>query len=204
LLDCCYYSIAPANGSRQIFEPEEKMKKFFLLTLFATLFVYAVPAIDLPPPPTGFTWQEIPELKAAILRPDGWFFRREQNKGTLAYFITKENIEKNGEFQTGLTVNVFRLKKDTAVEKGKDFIEQLATKKHGEKWTREVGPFKEFGCLTRDTDSSGTTVVQTLMVANPKTNTLYLLIFESPESEWDSAWKIGKQILDTLAIDDEI
>jgi len=42
------------------------------------------------------------------------------------------------------------------------------------------------------------------MVANPKTNTLYLFIFESPETNWDSAWKIGKQILDSLVIDDEI
>jgi hypothetical protein len=31
-----------------------------------------------------------------------------------------------------------------------------------------------------------------------------MFIFESPESEWDAAWKIGEQIMDTLAIDDEI
>jgi hypothetical protein len=80
----------------------------------------------------------------------------------------------------------------------------LAAKKRGEKWATDVGPFKEFGCLTRDTDPRGTTIVQTLMVANPKTNTLYLLIFESLEANWDSAWKIGKQIVDSLAIDDEI
>jgi hypothetical protein len=42
------------------------------------------------------------------------------------------------------------------------------------------------------------------MVANPKTNTLYLIIFESPEAEWDMAWKAGQKIMDTLALDDEI
>jgi hypothetical protein len=42
------------------------------------------------------------------------------------------------------------------------------------------------------------------MVSNPKTNILYLFIFESPEASWDSAWKTGKQIMDTLAIDDEM
>ncbi len=56
----------------------------------------------------------------------------------------------------------------------------------------------------KDTDSSGTSISQTLTVANPKTNTLYMFIFESPESEWDAAWKTGKQIMDTVAIDDEI
>ena len=180
------------------------MRGLLLLTFLASLFVHAVPAIDLPAPPPGFTWQEIPELKAAFLRPEGWFFKREEDKGTLAYFITKESIENGGEFQTGLTVNVFRHKKDSAVETAKYYVDQLAAKKHGEKWSKEVGPFKEFGCLIKDTDSSGTIVSQTLMVANPKTNTLYLFIFESPESDWDSAWKIGKQIMDALAIDDDI
>jgi hypothetical protein len=176
------------------------MKALVLLTLFATFLVQTMSAIDLPTPPPGFTGQEIPELKAALLKPNGWFFKREEQKGTLAYFITKENIEKNGQFQTGLTVNVFRLKKDSAVERGKNIIDQLAAAKHGEKFARDVGPFREFGCLTKDTDASGTSVVHTLTVANPKTNTLYLFIFESPESDWEAAWKTGKQIMNALAI----
>jgi hypothetical protein len=183
---------------------EKAVRGLLLLTLLASLFAHAGPATDLPAPPAGFTWQEIPELKAAFLRPKSWFFKREEGKDTLAYFITKESIENGGEFQTGLTVNVFRHKKDSAVETAKYYVDQLAAKKHGEKRARDVGPFKEFGCLTRDTDASGTSVVQTLMVANPKTNTLYLFIFGSPETNWDSAWKIGKQIMDSLVIDDEI
>lgn len=175
-----------------------------LLTLVLMISVRIVVAVDVPQPPPGFTWQEIPELKAAFLKPNGWFFRREEQKSTLAYFITKENIDKNGQFQTGLTINVFHLKKDPAVEKGKYMIDQISTAKHGEKWSRDFGPFREFGCLAKDTDSSGTTVANYLAVANPKTNTLYLFIFESPESDWDSAWTTGKQIMDTLAIDDEI
>jgi hypothetical protein len=180
------------------------MKKVILLTFLAVVFVQTMSAVELPAPPAGFTWQEISELKAAFLRPNGWFFKREEQKGTLAYFITKENIDKGGEFQTGLTVNVFHLKTDSAVERGKGLINQLAVDKHGEKWAQDVGPFREFGCLYKDTDASGTSVVHTLTVANTKTNTLYLFIFESPEADWDAAWKLGKQIMDTLAIDDEI
>lgn len=180
------------------------MKKALSLILLAALFGQVISAIELQTPPPGFTWQQIPELKASFLRPSNWFLKREEQKGTLAYFITKENIENNGQFQTGLTINVFRLKKESAVERGKYIIDQLATAKHGDKWAKEVGPFKEFGCLTKDTDSSGTTVSQTLSVANPKTNTLYLFIFESPERDWDASWKIGKRILDALTIDDEI
>ncbi len=87
------------------------MKKLVMLTLFASLIVLSTSAIDLPAAPTGFTWQEIPELKAAFLKPSGWFFKREEEKGTLAYFITKEDIDKNGQFQTGLSVNVVSAQK---------------------------------------------------------------------------------------------
>jgi hypothetical protein len=176
------------------------MRQLVFATLLVAIVVNTVFAIDLPPSPPNFAWQEIPELKAAFLRPTGWFFKREETKGTLAYFITKEDIGKGGEFQTGLTINVFHLKKDSAVERGRDMIAQIASKQHGKKWERDYGPFKEFGCLYKDTDS----VVHNLTVANPKTNTLYLFIFESPVSEWDNAWKLGKQIMDNLAIDDEI
>ncbi|HEY2911940.1 MAG TPA: hypothetical protein VGK21_01150 [Candidatus Angelobacter sp.] len=180
------------------------MKKLTLVSLLAMIFVQTLFAIPFPTPPVGFTWQEIPELKTALLKPDGWFYKREEQKGTLAYFITKENIDKNGRFQTGLTVNVFHLKKDSAVERGKDIIQQLAATKHVKAFAQDAGPFQKFACLAKDTDSSGTTVMYTYAVANPKTNTLYLLIFESPEPEWDTAWKLGKQIVDMLPLEESI
>ena len=180
-------------------------KRLLISSVVSALVLPTVTAQDVPAPPPGFTWQKAPELKAAFLRPAGWFFKREEEKGTLAYFITKEDIAKNGQFQTGLTVNVFHLKQDSAVARAKDLIDQLATeKKSSEKWARDFGPFKEFGCRFEDTDPSGTIVAQNLTIANPKTNTMYFFVFESPKSEWDGAWKIGKVIMDNLAIDDEI
>jgi hypothetical protein len=180
------------------------MKKLILLSLLSVLFAQTLLAKTLPTPPAGFTWQEIPELKTALLKPDGWFYKREQQKGTLAYFITKENIDNNGRFQTGLTVNVFHLKKDSAVERGKDRIEELAAANHVNMFAQNVGPFRKFGCLTRHTDSSGTLQMVTLAVANSQTNTLYLLIFESPQQDWDAAWERGKYIVDMLTLDEEI
>jgi hypothetical protein len=176
------------------------MKSIFSRIFLTIVIAQTLFAIDVPKPPSGFDWQEIPELKAAFLRPKDWFFKREESKGTLAYFITKESIEKGGEFQTGLTIEVFHLKKDTASERGKYLIAQIAVKQHAEMWSRDYGPFKQFGCDYKDSES----VVHNLTIANPKTNTLYLFIFESPIAEWESAWKLGKPIMDNLAIDDEI
>lgn len=180
------------------------MKKVLLFVLFAAFAAQAVHAIELPKAPSGFTWQEAPELKAAFLKPDGWFFKRENSKGTLAYFITKEDLAKNGEFATGLTINVFHFKQDSAVERGKALIDQMAAQHNVKTWSRAVGPFQEFGCELKDTDASGTAIIHALTVANPKTNALYLFIFESPAASWDAAWKLGQQIMDTLAIDDEM
>jgi hypothetical protein len=180
------------------------MKKFVLLSLGIAVFTTSLLAIDLPKAPSGFTWQEVPELKAAFLKPTGWFFKQENNKGTLAYFITQEGLSQNGEFATGLTVNVFHFKQDSAVDHGRAVIDQMATQHHVKIQSRAVGPFQEFACELKDTDASGTIQMHALTVANPKTNTLYLFIFESPVATWDSAWKLGQQMMDTLAIDDEI
>jgi hypothetical protein len=175
------------------------MKRLTLAALLSLIILHSAVAIDLPAPPAGFTWQEVPELKAAFLRPNGWFFKKEELKGTSAYFITKEDMSKTGEFQTGLTVNVFRLKKDSAVDRGRDLVDQIATQKHANKFSREAGPFKEFGCLYTDAEAT----VHNLAVANPTTNTLYLFTFESPRSEWDEAWKLGKQIMEKITLDDK-
>jgi hypothetical protein len=59
--------------------------RLFVALLLLAPFLFA---IDLPPAPPGFPWQEIPELKAAFLKPNGWYFKRETQKDTLAYFIT--------------------------------------------------------------------------------------------------------------------
>jgi hypothetical protein len=139
----------------------------------------------------------VPELKAAFLRPNGWFFRQEEQKGTQAFFITKENIEGGSDFSTGLTINVFRGLKDSAPERGRALIEQISEKMHAQTFTRTVGPFQEFVCDAKDSES----VMHYLAVANPKTNTLYFFIFESPVADWDAAWKLGKPIMDNLALD---
>ena len=178
------------------------MKKYPYLALVVLLSQLTL-GMDLPPAPDGFTWQETPDIKAAFLRPKGWYFQQENDKGTLAYFITQEEIKNGGEFLTGLTINVFH-PKNSSVEYARSFIEDRATKNHGKKWAKDVGPFREFGCLCKVVDEGGRTMTHTLMVANPKTNTLYLFIFESPEAEWETAWKTGEKIMDTLVLDDEI
>jgi hypothetical protein len=181
------------------------MRKLACFSLAFVFLAATVHAADLPSPPSGFAWQQIPEVKSALLRPEGWYFKQEEKGGILGYFVTEQDINKAGHFETGLTVNVFpRLGEGLAVERGKALIDRVAGA-HGEKtWSQQVGQLQEFGCEVRDTDASGTVVMHALAVANTKTDTLYLLIFESPAGDWDTSWKIGKEMMDAVKFDDGI
>jgi hypothetical protein len=42
--------------------------------------------------PAGYTWQEVPEMGCAFLKPTGWHYKHIEQKGQHACFITKEDI----------------------------------------------------------------------------------------------------------------
>jgi hypothetical protein len=181
------------------------MRKLASFLLAFVSFAPTLHAADLPSAPSGFAWEQIPELKSALLKPDGWYFKQEEKGGILGYFITREDIDKTGHFDTGLTVNVFpKLGAGLAIERGKEVIDRVAAQHHQQTWTHQEGDLQEIGCEIKDSDPSGTVVMHALAVANTKTDTLYLLIFESPESEWTSSWKIGKEIIDAFKFDGDV
>ena len=65
----------------------------------------------LPEIPAGFSWRIVPELKLAVLIPDGWFFKQEISSvaGIIgAVYVSQENIDELGRFSTGQTVFVYQ------------------------------------------------------------------------------------------------
>jgi len=174
--------------------------------LLSLIIVAPVYAMNLPAPPSCFSWREVPEIKAAFLVPSGWQFRRHTQGSTLALFVTPEGFDKDGRFSTGLTINVMRnAKPGTAVEYADAFIARLASdKRTGEVWARQFGPLKGYGCRFKTRTDRDTSIVHTLMVANPKTGTLYLFAFEAPAASWRDAWAKGEKIMEFLAVDAEI
>jgi hypothetical protein len=157
---------------------------------------------ELPKSPPGFHWERAEEVKAAFLVPNSWHFKREKHPNTFAYFATREDIVQEGKFVVGLTVNVIpRIQGRDAVAYAKQFVQTFpAGKKLLKSWDASMGPFVGGGCLVEDEVA----IMHTLMVANPKTNTLYLFIFEAPKAEWEGAWKTGQQIVQLILLDDEV
>lgn len=161
-------------------------------------------AADLPRAPAGFTWKEIDSVKAAFLVPAGWHFQEEEIDGTRAFFITKEDIGKSGQYETGLSVNVQKLHRDSAPERAAETIAGLmAVGEVQDSFVNESGVLKVYGCRVRHAEAGRPAlIVHWLAIGNSRTNTIYLIGFESPEASWKEAWEKGETILKSFRLDD--
>jgi len=189
------------------------MLRFLVFSLLGWLLARPAAAqkhdIALADAPAGFHWQALPEVKAAMLLPDGWYYKAEHPKGTEAYFLSQEEIGEGGEFQTGLSLNVVTKVKAKTNRRAADYAQAFNARAGG-------GPGQQV--LARHDTASGvfrtslvryratppdaeSKIIGQWAIANTKTDTLYLLIFESPEKEWPEAWKLGAVMLRELVLD---
>jgi len=168
-------------------------------------------ATELPPPPAGYTWVRCNDIKGAFLKPTGWFFKKAVQGDTIGYFITKEDIDQQRAFKTGLSVNVIpnipRKRGITATKFAASYIKAAVASREvfKEPWSTTMGPFEGYGVVVINRDShQGDFVTHNLAIANDKTGTVYLLTFESPLDQWDASWSIAKPMLKMFLIDDTI
>jgi hypothetical protein len=178
-----------------------------LSVLLATnCFTSKVASQDLPPAPDGFTWQKLEEIEAAALLPKGWFFKKERKQNTLAYFITKENIDKEGKYETGLTLQAFKQPQKTTAEElaGAIILGYSERKELQRSWKTSAGVLSGWGYEAKFKAADGKmTIVQGMIISNPKTKTFYFMLFESSEGKWEDALKIGR-IIQNVALNEEI
>ena len=177
--------------------------------------LFALPAVaqrynmPLAPPPTGFSWQALPDGKAAALLPAGWYYRAEGQKPAPTYYLTQEQIGESGEFQTGLSLQVVRKATAHTRHPAAEYAELLMLRTgfgRGqqvlEKASASEGPWHKWTVRYRDAPpDADPRIVYQLALANAKTDTLYLLTFESPEKDWAEAWPLGQVMVRELVLD---
>lgn len=182
---------------------------------FLYLLIFVLPAAaqkydtKLPAPPTGFTWQALPESKAAMLLPEGWYYKAEAQKGSTTHYLTQQEIGESGEFQTGLSLQVVRKVAAKTKRPAPDYAEFLMLRtgfgrgqQQLEKASSVEGPFHKWAVRFRDAPpDTDARIVYQMALANAKTDTLYLLTFESPEKDWTEAWKLGAVMVRELVLD---
>jgi len=188
----------------------------FFLTFFALFFLSIIPTINAKATecgdielckkiPPGFTLQESRNHVGSFLRPDGWFLKEEISGETYALFITRENIDTDGRFLTGFSVN----KVPGILTK---------TKTPASKYAREVadrlrvtgvilgagivsGNSIDMNIVRKKLDKDGATIiVHYITIGNDGTDTFYLISFEAPESLWEKEIQIGTPMLNFFAL----
>ncbi|PEN12676.1 hypothetical protein CRI94_14275 [Longibacter salinarum] len=167
---------------------------------------------QLPDSPANFEWQHLPEIKGAFLLPDNWHFLKQKQGETQAYFLTREDIAKNGRFSTGLSINVIpKVEEKTgypAAAYAKAFISVAGPETNEEVLERarlgeETMP--GFGVRTRSTNDAGSPVItHRIAFGNTETGTCYLISFESPEAQWEEAWSKGELMLTKFLLDQSV
>jgi len=150
--------------------------------------------------PSGFEWKILPDKNLAVVIPDGWFFK-EETRAELkldGVYVTKENIDEAGRFSTGLSILIF---KDFASNnEASQFAQDLLAKQVNLETTKEILKAWDY--------KSGSAIIHHLRIraefpeeteVNRKKiirystsiahNSVYWLVFESPESLWEETVK---------------
>lgn len=178
-----------------------------LLALPAAAQRYNVP---LAAPPAGFAWQPLPEAKAAALLPAGWHYRAEGTKAAPTYYLTQEAVGESGEFATGFSLQVVRKATAHTRHPAAEYAELLLLRTGFGPGRQRLEPpavtaegnFRKWAVRYREAapDAEPRIICQ-LALANVRTDTLYLLTFESPEKEWAAAWQLGETMVRELVLD---
>jgi len=182
-------------------------KKRFLPAAVAWLAAIASaqaqePEFEVSAPPPEYSWVFIAGTSTALLRPDGWFLKTEDANDTIATFITRENLQEGGEFQTGLTFNFVRgiskKSRTSAIKYAVAFVNEAATTKEVllEPWGNELAPgVLGAGIRYREVKGGAAVIVQNYLIADDAGDSVRFFIFESPASDWDAMWKFGETMM---------
>lgn len=171
-------------------------------------FLFSVTANSATSADGEFLWTSSGPGESDFLMPKGWYLKKESKPGTYAIFITKEDIDKEGLFQTGLTVNVLKGISEKTGDHASMYAHKfttIAAQKDKNKvlvkpWLVEKGPFKGYGVRVQDEVK----ILHYFLISNDKQDTLFLTIFEAKPEDWDDAWKYGEIILNNMKLDDEV
>jgi hypothetical protein len=151
--------------------------------------------------PGGFEWYVFEAGKSACLRPLDWFVKTEVNGDTAALFLSKENIDKEGKFETGLTLNVARRIHErtgrSPTQYAQAYLDVLVEKHPDAK--RFENPdqdgMKGIGAAYLDEEASPAVVIYTFLLSDDESDILRIFILESPQKDWPEVWARGQQML---------
>lgn len=161
-------------------------------------------------PPKGFSWKRFDGIQALLLVPRGWHVKERKGKGEVSVLIAKDKIGNNDDFTTGFSLNAVRDVPSRYKMPPTEYAFLLMEKKRQEGESKGLGTSSEDrhikgyrGFFRSGSEQTGRTVQYAIALGNDTTGTLYMITFESPEAEWDEAWKTGVVIMNNLGLDEK-
>ncbi len=178
---------------------------FFLVILLCGM-VHPGRAIELPEAPPGYSWRQVGELKAAFLVPGGWRFAPDRTANRVTFHITAPGDSD----RAGLTIVAV-----PGPEEGEGGVvpSRLISALYNEirkhrgferAQAAAQGPFKTIRFQYRDPSDAPRFREYSLLVANDRTGTFYVLVFRAPLESWDEQWRTVAPVFDAIVLDDEI
>ncbi len=179
------------------------MRSILLLVVF--IFSMTCAASDLPDAPNGYEWYTSKNGVGIFLQPNGWFVLEEQKNDTNALFITKEKIENGSRFITGITVNQINTFSKKSELKPSLYAQDWAVgmgKKYQVLHSFTIpGPSGNmYGIRVRGDNNGEPTILHFLSVGNNDEDKVYSIIFETPESLWESNFEVAKPVLNGFGL----
>jgi Sel1 repeat len=164
-----------------------------------SLEVHTPPGTSSPRIP-GYEWLEIKSLGFSLLRPTGWFYKEVDKNGTINAFMTRENIDDKGSFQTGLTIHGIPNVQDP-IAAARGYVIRLKSKTEA---LSEPGETKAAGrtfvrFMYRFKDKPIQMALQ--VIGDPQTKRVVIMSFEAPSDSWADAWKQGEPIMGLIRFD---
>ena len=169
----------------------------------------------LPQIPSGFEWKVIPELKLAVLIPNGWHFKQETRTDLSlsgGIYVSKENIDDVGRYSTGQAVFMYPDKNIDEDLEGfatgilSDLANASTTSKILDSWDYKTDAYTAHHLrietfYPNETEVNKNKIIQySTIVSN---NAVYLTIFECPSANWEQVVKDYGILLDYVVIFNE-
>lgn len=182
-----------------------------MLTTTLTMESLGQPTVEKPPahqppqPPDGYVVKSLDAVRGTLPIPQEWHWKVQQTPQAMNYYATKEDIDLGMGFKTGMTIWVVSPRVGIeAASFGKEWAEGLV--RHGtliDSASNSTPPFVSFAYRIRNTTSPDQIplIIQHTSIANTNTRTVYLIVFESPEADWENAWAIGRTMMSGLVLD---
>lgn len=177
---------------------------------------------NLPPPAPGFTWHPFAQARMIVLRPEGWYVHQVDNENFTGC-VSKECIQTQGSFTTGLTLNAIRRVKERLKQHNPSYHPDLPVMgilelmypnflsdprfqvlymDQGVQRTADSRLFRfqyrQVGPGRPDIPWPGAIICQKLIIEFDQSGDVYHFTFECPESSWENCWQIGRQMMTNL------